>query len=62
MRFRCEDLEKYVSDVEGPEGEKGTGKGLRRNLLLVNKADLLTVDQRQKCLSHTVDRSAHFGL
>jgi len=41
-------LEKYVNDVEGPEGEKGTGMGLRRTLLLVNKADLLTADQRQK--------------
>ncbi|KAL4069761.1 hypothetical protein V8B97DRAFT_2024463 [Scleroderma yunnanense] len=47
LRFRCEDLESYVKDVEGPEGEAGTGKGLRRNLLLVNKADLLTATQRR---------------
>jgi large subunit GTPase 1 len=47
LRFRCADLDSYVHDVEGPEGEKGSGaKGLRRCLLLVNKADLLTVDQR----------------
>ncbi|EPQ60470.1 kinase-like protein [Gloeophyllum trabeum ATCC 11539] len=47
LRFRCEDLESYVRDVEGTEGEKGTGKGKRRNLLLINKADLLTAKQRR---------------
>ncbi|KNZ75676.1 Large subunit GTPase 1, partial [Termitomyces sp. J132] len=46
LRFRCEDLEKYVQDVEGPEGELGTGKGLRKSLLLINKSDLLTMQQR----------------
>ncbi|KIK70791.1 hypothetical protein GYMLUDRAFT_32851 [Collybiopsis luxurians FD-317 M1] len=46
LRFRCEDLEDYVVDVEGPGGEKGTGKGIRRSLLLINKADLLTPKQR----------------
>jgi large subunit GTPase 1 len=46
LNFRCEDLESYVLDVEGPEGEQGTGKGLRRNLLLINKSDLLTAKQR----------------
>jgi large subunit GTPase 1 len=46
LRFRCADLDAYVQDVEGPEGEKDTGKGLRRSLLLINKADLLTATQR----------------
>lgn len=46
LRFRCEDLEAYVADVEGAEGEKGTGKGWRRALLLINKADLLSLEQR----------------
>jgi large subunit GTPase 1 len=46
LRFRCEDLESYTTDIEGVEGESGTGKGKRRNLLLVNKADLLTQSQR----------------
>ena len=46
LRFRCEDLEAYVEDVEGPEGEQGTGKDKRRSLLLINKADLLTAQQR----------------
>ncbi|KAF8641100.1 hypothetical protein AX17_000743 [Amanita inopinata Kibby_2008] len=47
LRFRCEDLESYVLDVEGNEGEAGTGKDKRRNLLLINKADLLTIEQRR---------------
>ncbi|THH02560.1 hypothetical protein EW026_g278 [Hermanssonia centrifuga] len=47
LRFRCEDLESYVQDVEGAEGEQGTGKGKRRSLLLINKADLLTAKQRR---------------
>ncbi|KAF4605039.1 hypothetical protein EYR40_003822 [Pleurotus pulmonarius] len=47
LRFRCEDLESYVLDIEGSEGESGSGKGKRRNLLLINKADLLTARQRR---------------
>ncbi|OJT02723.1 Large subunit GTPase 1 [Trametes pubescens] len=47
LRFRCEDLEAYVQDVEGTEGEAGTGRGVRRSLLLINKADLLTARQRK---------------
>ncbi len=46
LKFRCEDLEAYVKDVEGAEGEQGTGGGKRKNLLLINKADLLTAKQR----------------
>ena len=46
LKFRCEDLEAYVQDVEGTEGEQGTGKGKRKNVLLINKADLLTAEQR----------------
>ena len=46
LRFRCEDLEAYVQDVEGAEGEAGTGREKRRSLLLINKADLLTAKQR----------------
>jgi large subunit GTPase 1 len=46
LKFRCEDLDEYVQDVEGTEGEQGTGKGKRKNLLLINKADLLTAEQR----------------
>ncbi|PPQ62960.1 hypothetical protein CVT24_006066, partial [Panaeolus cyanescens] len=46
LRFRCEDLDDYVRDVEGNEGEAGTGKGKRKSMLLINKADLLTHEQR----------------
>ena len=53
--FRCDDLESYVQDVEGAEGEKGTGYGKRKSLLLINKADLLTAKQRY---SPSVDPSA----
>ncbi|TKY90980.1 hypothetical protein EX895_000979 [Sporisorium graminicola] len=54
LRFRCEDLEKYVSSLgigstNGIEylEEDSTGKGPRRNLLLINKADLLDDQQRR---------------
>lgn len=46
LRFRCKDLEDYVRDVEGNEGEAGSGPGKRENMLLINKADLLTANQR----------------
>lgn len=49
LGFRCADLETYVQEV----GDEGTGedvtvpgKDKRRSLLLINKADLLTVEQR----------------
>ncbi|KAF7799320.1 hypothetical protein EIP86_010552 [Pleurotus ostreatoroseus] len=48
LRFRCEDLDTYVKDIEGPEGEQGSGPGLRKNLLLINKSDLLTAKQRRQ--------------
>jgi large subunit GTPase 1 len=48
LRFRCKDLERYVREIEGPEGEKGSGPGRRKPLLLVNKADLLTREQRRQ--------------
>ncbi|EJD03696.1 P-loop containing nucleoside triphosphate hydrolase protein [Fomitiporia mediterranea MF3/22] len=47
LRFRCEDLEVYVKDVEVPEGEHRSGDGKRNSLLLINKADLLTAQQRR---------------
>ena len=47
LRFRCEDLERCIREIEGPEGEQGSGPGRRKPLLLVNKADLLTREQRK---------------
>ena len=46
LRFRCEDMETYVAEIEGTQGEGGTGNGKRRSMLLINKADLLTPEQR----------------
>jgi len=50
LGFRCADLDNYVQDIgdDGASGEDITvpGKGKRRSLLLINKADLLTIEQR----------------
>jgi large subunit GTPase 1 len=49
LGFRCVDLEAYVKEVGSGEDEEEItvpGKGKRRSLLLVNKADLLTIEQR----------------
>ena len=51
LGFRCEDLEEYVREIEGEMAEEGdepvpSTSGKRKNLLLVNKADLLTKKQR----------------
>lgn len=46
LRFRCEDLETYVQEVEGIEGWHRIGSGKRKTLLLINKSDLLTTAQR----------------
>lgn len=47
LGFRCEDLETYVKEVgTGNDSELKAGAGKRRNLLLVNKSDLLTESQR----------------
>lgn len=54
LRFRCQDLEDYIQDVKGPEGKQGTGKGKRKSLLLINKADLLTAQQRCVCSSRSL--------
>ena len=49
LGFRCADLENYVREI-GDEGvgldTTVPGKGKRTSLLLINKADLLTVEQR----------------
>lgn len=47
LGFRSADLEDYVKEVGSEEGDEAVpGKGKRRSLLLINKADLLTYDQR----------------
>ncbi|KAH9898170.1 P-loop containing nucleoside triphosphate hydrolase protein [Cubamyces lactineus] len=62
LRFRCEDLEAYVQDVEGAEGEAGTGKGKRRSLLLINKADLLTAKQRKLWADYFDSQGVHYAF
>ncbi|GAA5977732.1 hypothetical protein JCM11641_001392 [Rhodosporidiobolus odoratus] len=49
LTFRSEDLEKYVLEINEDEVEKEEGKGKpeRKNLLLINKSDLLTQKQRE---------------
>lgn len=48
LGFRCEDLEKYVEEVGiGLGNQDHAGEGYRKNLLVVNKADLLTENQRK---------------
>ncbi|GAA5841852.1 hypothetical protein JCM11251_005403 [Rhodosporidiobolus azoricus] len=51
LTFRSEDLEKYVLELNVLEekGEKGEGGSTpkRKNLLLINKSDLLTQKQRE---------------
>lgn len=62
LRFRCEDLEDYIRDVERPEGEAGTGKGIRKSLLLINKADLLTSQQRCLWADYFDSRGIHYAF
>ncbi|KAK0551397.1 hypothetical protein OC845_002204 [Tilletia horrida] len=60
LRFRCEDLEKYVAQLRGGMGgeggiqyvqsedqDEGDEYGKRRTLLLINKSDLLDYKQRR---------------
>ncbi|KAF8222122.1 putative LSG1-large-subunit GTPase, partial [Tricholoma matsutake] len=64
LRFRCEDLERYVRDIEGVEGEEGTGNGNRKriNLLLINKADLLTTKQRSSWADYFDSQGIHYAF
>ncbi|KAH9909662.1 P-loop containing nucleoside triphosphate hydrolase protein [Xylariomycetidae sp. FL2044] len=50
LMFRSEDLENYVQDV-GPE---------KRNLLLVNKADMMTTKQRKAWAKHFKEKRIAF--
>ncbi|KAK5111244.1 hypothetical protein LTR62_005272 [Meristemomyces frigidus] len=50
LLFRCEDLEKYVKEVDKR----------KRNLLLVNKADMMTLEQRTRWVGWFVERGINF--
>ena len=52
LGFRSEDLAKYVLELNDVKGDddlgEGTSKPERKNLLLINKSDLLT--RKQRCV------------
>jgi len=50
MIFRCEDLERYVKELDKR----------KRNLLLVNKADMMTLEQRTAWAEYFVERGINF--
>ncbi|KAK5120037.1 hypothetical protein LTR85_007114 [Meristemomyces frigidus] len=50
LMFRCEDLEKYVKEVDKR----------KRNLLLVNKADMMTLEQRKAWAEYFVGEGINF--
>lgn len=50
LRFRCEDLEAYINEMDTVERQDSSRGGRRKSLLLINKADLLTLDQRSAAL------------
>ena len=66
LRFRSEDLEKYVEELEvrlGQAGEDATfTSGKRRNLLLLNKADLLDEGQRQEWARYFTEKGIEFAF
>ncbi|KAK4570107.1 hypothetical protein LTR86_003077 [Recurvomyces mirabilis] len=50
LLFRCEDLERYVKEVDKR----------KRNLLLVNKADMMTLEQRKQWAEWFMERGINF--
>lgn len=70
LRFRCEDLDRYVSQIgvrlgqdndELTEGDDGK-KNKRRSLLLINKADLLDEGQRQEWARYFAERGIEYAF
>jgi large subunit GTPase 1 len=50
LLFRCDDLEKYVKEVDKK----------KNNLVLVNKADMMTLEQRQMWADYFVQHNINF--
>ncbi|OCK82714.1 P-loop containing nucleoside triphosphate hydrolase protein [Lepidopterella palustris CBS 459.81] len=50
LLFRCEDLEKYVKEVDSR----------KNNLVLVNKADMMTLEQRKAWAEYFVEAGINF--
>ncbi|USW51760.1 Putative GTP-binding protein, orthogonal bundle domain superfamily [Septoria linicola] len=51
LLYRCEDLERYVKELDG---------GKKRNLLLINKADMMTPEQRRTWAEYFHERGIAF--
>lgn len=71
LRFRCEDLERYVEDIAVRPGASASGpgkdakqkvKGPRRNLLLINKADLLDQTQRNTWARYFEEKGIRYAF
>lgn len=70
LRFRCEDLEKYVHSMPAnpgdmasiPSEERATYRGPRRTLLLINKADLLDTEQRRQWAEYFQKQGVMFAF
>ncbi|KZT35631.1 P-loop containing nucleoside triphosphate hydrolase protein [Sistotremastrum suecicum HHB10207 ss-3] len=62
LRFRCEDLERYVPEVQDGYDTTGKSKGKRRSLLLINKSDLLTTWQRKQWADYFDSQGVKFAF
>ncbi|PKI85370.1 hypothetical protein MVES1_000476 [Malassezia vespertilionis] len=70
IRFRCEDLEKYVRNIPAnlpdmasvPPEERDNYQGPRNTLLLINKADLLTQEQRRTWSRYFQENRVNFAF
>ena len=70
LRFRCEDLERYVHSMPAnpadmsaiPPDDAKHYRGPRNTLLLINKADLLDNEQRRLWAKHFQDHGVMFAF
>lgn len=68
LRFRCEDLERYVASIPANPADMAavaddpSFRGPRKTLLLINKADLLTEDQRRAWANYFTELGVTFAF
>ena len=68
LRFRCEDLERYVASIPANPADTAavaddpSFRGPRKTLLLINKADLLTEDQRRAWACYFTELGVTFAF
>ncbi|KAG0148068.1 hypothetical protein CROQUDRAFT_61079 [Cronartium quercuum f. sp. fusiforme G11] len=58
LKFRCQDLEKYVNELNMIENQSKK----RKNLLLINKADLLSEIQREIWAEYLIGQGIEFAF